>query len=95
MKSRTFASTSSVRKTAITTRVLDLIHQVRSRNSPGGRERNQGDGRRVLLLNVPQVVRKKIHITKRDLFYTDVKLFTKQEEVSLFFTYSRLTCNAV
>lgn len=27
-----------------------------------------------------QVVNKKIHITKRDLFYTDVKLFKKQEE---------------
>ena len=27
-----------------------------------------------------QVVSKQIHITKRDLFYTDVKLFGKQEE---------------
>jgi DNA topoisomerase VI subunit A len=27
-----------------------------------------------------QVVSKNIHITKRDLFYTDVKLFGKQEE---------------
>jgi DNA topoisomerase VI subunit A len=42
-----------VRKTTITTRVLELIHQV---------------------------VSKRIHITKRDLFYTDVKLFSKQEE---------------
>ena len=42
-----------MRKTTITTRVLELIHQV---------------------------VSKRIHITKRDLFYTDVKLFSKQEE---------------
>lgn len=53
MKERAFASTKEVRKAAITTRVLELVHQV---------------------------VSKGIHITKRDLFYTDVKLFTKQEE---------------
>ena len=46
-----FANRSSVRKAAITTRVLELIHEV---------------------------VGKRIHITKRDLFYTDVKLFKKQ-----------------
>eukprot|EP00039_Didymoeca_costata_P000017 m.43810 g.43810 ORF g.43810 m.43810 type:complete len:415 (+) comp10010_c0_seq1:111-1355(+) len=50
---RPFANSSSVRKTTITTRVLELIHQV---------------------------VKKRIHITKRDLFYTDVKLFKKQDE---------------
>jgi meiotic recombination protein SPO11 len=32
-------------------------------------------------------VRKGIHITKRDLFYTDVKLFEKQTEVG-FFTHT-------
>eukprot|EP00041_Stephanoeca_diplocostata_P026779 m.727925 g.727925 ORF g.727925 m.727925 type:complete len:429 (-) comp23039_c0_seq5:2990-4276(-) len=53
LKDRAFANTKSVRKTSITTRVLELIHQV---------------------------VNKRIHITKRDLFYTDVKLFKKQEE---------------
>jgi len=53
LKERVFANTSQVRKTTITTRVLELIHQV---------------------------VSKQIHITKRDLFYTDVKLFGKQEE---------------
>eukprot|EP00053_Salpingoeca_punica_P009930 m.89348 g.89348 ORF g.89348 m.89348 type:complete len:416 (+) comp15222_c0_seq1:51-1298(+) len=52
-KVRVFANISSVRKAAIMTRVLELIHQV---------------------------VRKGIHITKRDLFYTDVKLFEKQNE---------------
>lgn len=31
---------------------------------------------------IHKVVRKGIHITKRDLFYTDVKLFEKQNEVS-------------
>lgn len=41
---RQFLNTSHVRKTAITTRVVQLIHEV---------------------------VRKGIHITKRDLFYTD------------------------
>lgn len=53
ISSRQFSSTSTVRKTAITTRVLQLVHEV---------------------------LRKRIHITKRDLFYTDVKLFEKQTE---------------
>eukprot|EP00730_Choanoeca_flexa_P003889 TRINITY_DN11533_c0_g1_i2.p2 TRINITY_DN11533_c0_g1~~TRINITY_DN11533_c0_g1_i2.p2 ORF type:complete len:408 (+),score=96.01 TRINITY_DN11533_c0_g1_i2:30-1253(+) len=52
-KTRPFSSMQSVRKNAIMTRVMELIHQV---------------------------VKKGIHITKRDLFYTDVKLFTRQEE---------------
>ncbi len=48
---RPFIHSSMVRKTTITTRVLQLIHNI---------------------------LRKDIHITKRDLFYTDVKLFTDQ-----------------
>lgn len=52
-KTRKFTDVSSVRKTAIMTRVMELIHQV---------------------------VRKNIHITKRDLFYTDVNLFQDQKE---------------
>lgn len=48
---RPFASTGSVRKAAITTRVLQLVHQL---------------------------CRKGIHVTKRDLFYTDVRLFVDQ-----------------
>ncbi|EDQ87716.1 uncharacterized protein MONBRDRAFT_37903 [Monosiga brevicollis MX1] len=63
VKTRAFDSLSSVRKTAIMTRVFQLIHQV---------------------------VRKRIHVTKRDLFYTDVKLFTKQEEVGCFIAAQRL-----
>lgn len=50
---RQFLNTSHVRKTAITTRVLSLVHEVLQRG---------------------------IHITKRDLFYTDVKLFQDQNE---------------
>jgi meiotic recombination protein SPO11 len=48
---RQFLNTAHVRKTAITTRVLQLVHEVLSKG---------------------------IHITKRDLFYTDVKLFKDQ-----------------
>ena len=50
---RSFLNTSHVRKTAITTRVMQLVHEV---------------------------LTKGIHITKRDLFYTDVKLFKEQGE---------------
>lgn len=50
---RVFGSASSVRKTAITTRILQLVHEL------------CGKG---------------IHVTKRDLFYTDVKLFKQQSE---------------
>ena len=50
---RTFASISEVRKTTITARCMELIHNV---------------------------LGKGIHITKRDLFYTDVKLFVKQAD---------------
>lgn len=50
---RQFLNTAHVRKTAITTRVLELVHEVLSKG---------------------------IHITKRDLFYTDVKLFKDQSE---------------
>ena len=48
-----FSSTSSVRKVAILTRVMQLVHGVLSRG---------------------------IHVTKRDLFYTDVKLFKDQKD---------------
>lgn len=51
--SRNFLNTREARKSAITTRVLELIHAVLQKN---------------------------IHITKRDLFYTDVKLFVDQGE---------------
>ena len=50
---RQFLNTAHVRKSAITTRVVQLVHEVLSKG---------------------------IHITKRDLFYTDVKLFQDQGE---------------
>jgi meiotic recombination protein SPO11 len=50
---RAFLNTAHVRKAAITTRVVELVHEVLSKG---------------------------IHITKRDLFYTDVKLFRDQKE---------------
>lgn len=50
---RHFANTSTVRKTAITTRILAIVWEL---------------------------CRKRIHITKRDMFYTDVKLFKSQME---------------
>jgi meiotic recombination protein SPO11 len=53
MLQRVFASASSARKTAITTRILQLVLEL------------CGKG---------------IHVTKRDLFYTDVKLFKQQTE---------------
>lgn len=50
---RAFLNSLHSRKTAITTRVMQLVHEVLSKG---------------------------IHITKRDLFYTDVKLFKEQGE---------------
>ena len=50
---RVFGSASSVRKTAITTRILQIVMEL---------------------------CHKGIHVTKRDLFYTDVKLFKQQTE---------------
>ena len=50
---RSFLNVKESRKTAITLRVLQLVHAV---------------------------LVKRIHITKRDLFYTDVKLFVDQTE---------------
>jgi meiotic recombination protein SPO11 len=50
---RVFANTATVRKTAITTRILGIVWEL---------------------------CRKGIHITKRDMFYTDVKLFKSQVE---------------
>ena len=51
--SRSFSNVKQVKKVAVMTRVLELVHQV---------------------------LMKKIHVTKRDLFYTDVKLFGDQKE---------------
>jgi meiotic recombination protein SPO11 len=53
MSKRAFLNTAHVRKAAITTKVVELVHEVLSKG---------------------------IHITKRDLFYTDVKLFKDQTE---------------
>jgi len=53
MLTRVFANASSARKTAITTRIFQLVLEL------------CGKG---------------IHVTKRDLFYTDVKLFKQQNE---------------
>ena len=53
MLQRIFANASSARKTAITTRVLQLVMELCAKG---------------------------IHVTKRDLFYTDVKLFKQQTE---------------
>ena len=53
MLHRVFADASSARKTAITTRVLQIVMELCQRG---------------------------IHVTKRDLFYTDVKLFKQQTE---------------
>ena len=50
---RSFLSVAQVRKTAITTRVMQLVHQI---------------------------LQKGIHVTKRDLFYNDAKLFQDQGE---------------
>jgi len=50
---RSFTNVTQVRKTAVTTRVMQLVHEVLSKG---------------------------IHVTKRDMFYTDVKLFQKQDE---------------
>jgi meiotic recombination protein SPO11 len=50
---RSFLNVKESRKTAITMRVMQLVHSV---------------------------LMKRIHITKRDLFYTDVKLFVDQAE---------------
>jgi len=50
---RAFGSSATVRKTAITTKVLQLIHEL---------------------------LQKRIHTSKRDIFYTDVKLFRDQRD---------------
>lgn len=72
---RLFGSLSSVRKTAMMTRVLELVRQL---------------------------CKKGIHVTKRDLFYTDVKLFTKQtdsdeciEEAAAMLGCTRASLNVV
>ena len=48
---RNFANTATCRKSVVTTRILQLVHELCT---------------------------KRIHVTKRDLFYTDVKLFEDQ-----------------
>lgn len=72
---RQFANIASVRKTAITTRILQLVHQLCT---------------------------KRIHVTKRDLFYTDVKLFQEQgqsdtilDDVSCMLGCTRSSLNVV
>ncbi|GMY14672.1 DNA topoisomerase 6 subunit A [Fagus crenata] len=72
---RPYANVSTVRKTAITTRILQLIHQLCAKN---------------------------IHVTKRDLFYTDVKLFQDQtqsdsvlDDVSCIIGCTRSSLNVV
>jgi meiotic recombination protein SPO11 len=53
---REFASIKNCKKTAISTRMIQLIYELCLKN---------------------------IHVTKRDLFYTDVKLFTQQAETDV------------
>jgi len=53
MLERVFSNASSARKTAITTRLMQIVLELCSKG---------------------------IHVTKRDLFYTDVKLFKQQTE---------------
>ncbi len=72
---RVFASLSSVRKTTISTRILQLVYEL---------------------------CVKKIHVTKRDLFYTDVKLFQQQadtdavlEDVACMVGCTRTSLNVV
>ncbi|KAL6585368.1 DNA topoisomerase 6 subunit A [Orobanche minor] len=72
---RPFANVSSVRKATITTRIIQLIHQLCLKN---------------------------IHVTKRDLFYTDVKLFQDQshsdailDDVSCILGCTRSSLNVV
>lgn len=72
---RPYASVSTVRKTTVTTRILQLIHQL---------------------------CLKGIHVTKRDLFYTDVKLFQDQtqsdavlDDVSCILGCTRSSLNVV
>ena len=52
---RKFVNLNEVRKVAVTTRVLDLVHNLLTHDPP-------------------------LHSTKRDLFYTDVKLFKDQKQ---------------
>mmetsp|Transcript_23331 Transcript_23331/g.73006 ORF Transcript_23331/g.73006 Transcript_23331/m.73006 type:complete len:421 (+) Transcript_23331:222-1484(+) len=72
---RPFANTGTVKKTAVMTRVLQLVHELCTT---------------------------KIHTTKRDLFYTDVKLFGTQaesdvvlEDVSCMLGCTRTSLNVV
>ncbi|KAH7866560.1 hypothetical protein Vadar_021983 [Vaccinium darrowii] len=72
---RPYSAVSTVRKTTITTRILQLIHQLSLKN---------------------------IHVTKRDLFYTDVKLFQDQtqsdavlDDVSCILGCTRSSLNVV
>lgn len=72
---RPFANISTVRKSAITARILQLVHQL---------------------------CIKGIHVTKRDLFYTDVKLFQDQvqsdavlDDVSCMLECTRSSLNVI
>jgi meiotic recombination protein SPO11 len=92
---RTFLNSSHVRKTAITTRVTELVHEVLSKVlchicislSHTSSVLTSFSHFVFSLLHILYVVycilytaRQGIHITKRDLFYTDVKLFKDQGE---------------
>ncbi|KAF5184358.1 Dna topoisomerase 6 subunit a [Thalictrum thalictroides] len=75
VSTRQYANVSTVRKTAITTRILQLVHQLCTKG---------------------------IHVTKRDLFYTDVKLFQDQgqsdvvlDDVSCMLGCTRSSLNVV
>ncbi|CAM9150412.1 unnamed protein product [Ascophyllum nodosum] len=79
---RNFVSTAMARKTAITTRVIQLVHQAfrdsatcLSRATTSRRAPPDWSSEEAHL-----VLGKGIHITKRDMFYTDVKLFREQGE---------------
>ena len=75
MTTREFNDQSSVNKTTIMTRILQLVHEICTKG---------------------------IHVTKRDLFYTDVKLFEDQtksdavlDDVSCMLGCTRSSLNGV
>ena len=78
---QSYMNVGSVRKTAITTRVMELVHQVCLMTTGTDSAAVKRRSPRPSLSS--QVVKKGIHITKRDLFYTDVNLFKDQRDVCL------------
>src|SRR3546814_10332017 len=83
MSVRQFLNTSHVRKTVITTRVVQVSPDPPLRcvlcSSQQFSRRSLVAVLRHQLLH--EILSKGIHITKRDLFYTDVKLFKQQNEI--------------